>query len=161
MLFERIDLEIAPMRQTYEELMAHPGQIEDILLAGASKARQAATPFMAELRQVVGLRSLRSAGPASGVAPAAKSAQPSLKQYRESDGQFYFKLVAVNGDLLLQSLGFDSPKEAGALVARLKQGDASVLQSHCGRFAPVDDAVREALTQALLSLRQATQSPET
>jgi tryptophanyl-tRNA synthetase len=160
MLFERIDREIAPMRQTYEELMAHPGQIEDILLAGASKARQVATPFMAELRQVVGLRSLRAAGPTSEAAPAAKSALPSLKQYRESDGRFYFKLLAANGDLLLQSLGFDSPKEAGALVARLRRGDGSLLQSHADCLEPVDNALLEALAQALASLHQAAQSNE-
>jgi tryptophanyl-tRNA synthetase len=158
MLFERIDREIAPMRQTYEELMAHPGQIEDILLAGASKARQVATPFMAELRQVVGLRSLGAMGPTGEAAPAAKSALPSLKQYRESDGKFYFKLLAANGDLLLQSLGFDSPKEAGALVARLKRGDASVLQSHADRLEPVNKALLEAFAQALTSLQQAAQS---
>ena len=158
MLFERIDREIAPMRQTYEELMAHPGQIEDILLAGASKARQVATPFMAELRQVVGLRSLGAMGPTGEAAPAATSALPSLKQYRESDGRFYFKLLAANGDLLLQSLGFDSPKEAGALVARLKRGDASVMQSHADRLEPVNKALLEAFAQALTSLQQAAQS---
>jgi tryptophanyl-tRNA synthetase len=159
MLFERIDREIAPMRQTYEDLMAHPGQIEDTLLAGASKARQVATPFMAELRQVVGLRSLRTTGQASAAAPSAKAALPSLKQYRESDGRFYFKLIAANGDLLLQSLAFDSPKEAGALVARLKQGDGSVLQSHATSLASINDALREPLAQALLSLQEAARSP--
>ena len=159
-LFERIDREIGPMRQTYEDLMAHPGQIEDTLLAGASKARQVATPFMAELRQVVGLRSLRATGLASRATPAAKSALPSIKQYRESDGKFYFKLLAANGDLLLQSLAFDSPKEAGALVTRLKQGDASVLQSHADRLEPIDDARREALAQALLGLQSGGESPK-
>jgi tryptophanyl-tRNA synthetase len=160
MLFERIDREIAPMRQTYETLMAQPGQIEDILLAGADKARQVATPFMAELRQVVGLRSLRATGPAIAIATASKSSLPSIKQYRDSDGRFYFKLVAADGLLLLQSLAFDSPKEAGSLVARLKQGDASVLQSHAGHLAPIDESRREALAQALLNLRRSAENPE-
>jgi tryptophanyl-tRNA synthetase len=154
MLYERIDREIAPMRQTYEELMAHPEQIEDILLAGASKARLLATPFMAELRQVVGLRSLRQAGQTSREGPTAKADLPSLKQYRESDGKFYFKLLAANGDLLLQSLAFDSPKEAGALVARLKRGDASVINDHADRLEPVAQDRQDGLLQALLSLRE-------
>jgi tryptophanyl-tRNA synthetase len=43
-----------------------------------------------------------------------------FKQYRESDGRFYFKLV--HGDrTLLQSQGHASPRDAGQLVARLKQ----------------------------------------
>jgi tryptophanyl-tRNA synthetase len=57
-LFERIDREIAPMRERYQHLMAHPARIETLLLAGADKARALATPFMRELRQAVGLRSL-------------------------------------------------------------------------------------------------------
>lgn len=39
----------------------------------------------------------------------------------EADGRFYFKLV--DGDrVLLQSIGFDSPKDAGARVGMLKRG---------------------------------------
>ena len=60
-LFERIDREVAPMRATYEALINDPGKIEAILLAGGAKARKLATPFMAELRHAVGLRSLASA----------------------------------------------------------------------------------------------------
>jgi tryptophanyl-tRNA synthetase len=156
LLFERIEGEIAPMRQTYEQLMADPGRLEDILRAGADKARQIATPFIQELRQAVGLRSLRQARvrptPAAG---NAKISLPSLKQYRHDDGKFYFKLLDGEGQLLLQSLAFDSPRQAGELVARLKQGDASVLESHADRLEPASDAAH--LAQALLSLRQAAE----
>ena len=44
-LAEKIDAEIGPMRVRYETLMAHPAQLEDILQAGAQKARAIATPF--------------------------------------------------------------------------------------------------------------------
>ena len=54
----------------------------------------------------------------------AKSALPSFKQYRESDGLFYFKLVDAQGKLLLQSRGFASPKEAGQCIAALKSAQA-------------------------------------
>ncbi|MBY0463999.1 MAG: tryptophan--tRNA ligase, partial [Burkholderiales bacterium] len=43
MLFERLDAEIAPMRAAYEHYMAHPQEVEAILLAGAAKARAIAT----------------------------------------------------------------------------------------------------------------------
>src|SRR5688572_1763779 len=58
LLFERIDREIAPLRERYETLMANPAQIETTLLAGAEKARVLSRPLMSRLRQAVGLRSL-------------------------------------------------------------------------------------------------------
>ena len=123
MLFERIDREIAPMRARYEHLVSDPGELEEILQAGAAKARERATPLMRELRQAVGLRNLASA--AGGTKKdKAKSAVPSFKQYRESDGLFYFKFVDAHGRLLLQSGGFASPREAGQCIAGLKSTQA-------------------------------------
>ena len=127
MLFERIDLEVAPMREQYQALIHNPAQLDKILLAGADKARQMATPFIRELRYAVGLRAL-SSGTAAPAAKEAKTALPSFKQYREKDGQFYFKLVDAQGQLILQSRGFTSPKEAGQTIARLQtEGLASLL----------------------------------
>jgi tryptophanyl-tRNA synthetase len=121
MLFERIDSEIAPMREKYESLMNNPAQIETILLKGAEKARQIGTPFMQSLRQAVGLRGLSGLQTAVKTEKkAAKSDSPSFKQYREADGKFYFKLVDAQANVLLQSHGFDSPKEAGQVILRIK-----------------------------------------
>jgi tryptophanyl-tRNA synthetase len=147
MLFERIDREIAPMRERYDALVANPQQIETILQAGARKVRERATPFMAELRHAVGLRNLASQPKAAGKAKA-KSTLPSFKQYREADGQHYFKLVDAAGSLLLQSAGFASPQEAGRAVARLKQQGWSE-DDASARLAPGVDAgtVRAALAQ--------------
>ncbi|MCL6619657.1 MAG: tryptophan--tRNA ligase [Thermomonas hydrothermalis] len=124
-LFERIDAEVAPLREKYEALMAKPAEIEAILREGAARLRQAyAIPMMARLRDAVGLRDLSKVTVASTDARARKSAQetPVFKQYREADGKFYFKLV--QGDrVLLQSIGFDSPRDAGQRLAALKQGE--------------------------------------
>lgn len=122
-LFERVDRELAPMRERYEALMNDPGKIEAILLAGAQKARALSAPFAARLRQAVGLRDLRQTSELK-VTKAAKAVLPSFKQYREADGKFYVKLVDVAGDLLLQSIGFESPKDAGQLVRQLQQKDS-------------------------------------
>ncbi|HEY0885812.1 MAG TPA: tryptophan--tRNA ligase [Ramlibacter sp.] len=119
-LFDRIDGEIAPMRERYEALIANPARIERILKAGAEKARAIATPFMAELRHAVGLRNLGTVA-AAPKAKAAKAATPAFKQYREPDGKHYFKLVDAAGRLLAQSTGFESPQDAGRAVARLKR----------------------------------------
>ncbi|CAD0355892.1 tryptophan--tRNA ligase [Xanthomonas hortorum] len=129
-LFERIDQEIAPLRTRYEALMAEPAKIEAILRAGGARLRaRYATPFLAELRDAVGLRDLSSQAATTTVAADEKIAPPVFKQYRESDGQFYFKLNDGAGALLLQSDGFASPRDAGQLIARLKQAEqASELQ---------------------------------
>ena len=63
----------------------------------------------------------------AAAAKAAKTALPTFKQYRESDGKFYFKLVAPGGAVLLQSPAFDSPREPGQLIARLKRQDSAAI----------------------------------
>ncbi|MFM7026958.1 MAG: tryptophan--tRNA ligase [Limnohabitans sp.] len=139
MLFERIDREVAPMREKYEALMANPSELDRILLAGAEKARQLATPFIRELRHAVGLRplALTSQGPAA--ARQDKPALSSFKQYREKDGLFYFKLVSPQGRVLLQSTGFQSPREAGQLIARLQQGGATAIASAKQQLLPLSN----------------------
>ena len=124
-LFERIDAEVAPMRERYEALMAKPAEIEAILRAGAARLREKyAIPFLAELRQAVGLRDL-SLQASIATREEEKIALPSFKQYRDTDNRFYFKLLEGNGELLVQSNGFDSPKEAGQLIAVLKRAEVA------------------------------------
>lgn len=127
MLFERIDREVAPMREQYQTLINDAGRLEAVLLAGAEKARAVAKPFMAELRQAVGLRSLGSGAVAAPKNKAAKTAAPAFKQYREKDGRFYFKLLDADARLLLQSQGFDSPRDAAQTISALqKEGPAAL-----------------------------------
>jgi tryptophanyl-tRNA synthetase len=68
---------------------------------------------------------------------AAKAALPSFKQYREADGQFRFKLVDAQGQLLLQSLGFASPKQAGQAIAALQRDGAPALASLAQQLEPL------------------------
>jgi tryptophanyl-tRNA synthetase len=150
-LFERIDREIAPMRERYEWLMAHPQEVEALLHAGATKARAVATPFMARLRQAVGLRSL-DARTGAASAKAAKVAAASFKQYREKDGQFYFKLVDAKGTLLLQSRGFASPKDAGTAIAQIKQQGLSAIAAMQAQLA--DEQADAGTLQAALDSMQ-------
>ena len=119
-LFERIDAEISPMREKYEALIARPADIEAILRDGAARLRATyATSLLAQLREAVGLRDLSKAS-AAATTVEDKPAPATFKQYREADGRFYFKLV--QGDrVLLQSAGFDAPRDAGQRVAALRQ----------------------------------------
>lgn len=157
LLLERVDQVIAPMRAQYEELIHTPARIEQTLLAGAERARALATPFIRELRSAVGLRSLVQASTAAKPAKAAKTALPAFKQYREADGKFYFKLVSADGRLLLQSTGFDAPKEAGQAIAQL-QKDSTALQTLAPRLAPVDGVDAAEVTAALQALAEAAAS---
>ena len=148
-LFERVDQVIAPMRAQYEELIHNPARIEQTLLAGAERARALATPFIRELRAAVGLRSLVQGAAAAKPAKAAKAALPSFKQYREADGKFYFKLVDADGRLLLQSSGFDAPKEAGQAIARLQREGLRALAGQLALAAGVAEADVAAALAAL------------
>jgi tryptophanyl-tRNA synthetase len=125
-LFERIDREVAPMREQYQALINNPAELDRLLLVGAEKARSLATPFIRELRHAVGLRALSSGVAAQGV-KEDKVVLSSFKQYREKDGLFYFKLVSPQGQTLLQSLGFAAPKEAGQAIGRLQTEGAQAM----------------------------------
>ena len=57
----------------------------------------------------------------------SKADAPSFKQYREADGRFYFKLLDARGRLLLQSEGFDAPREAAKVIANLQHHGMSAL----------------------------------
>ncbi len=146
-LFERVDREIAPMRATYQGYIDDPAQVERVLLAGAHKARRIATPFTTTLRGAIGLRRLETATGPAKAAKKAKASGPAFKQYREADGRFYFKLVDASGTLLLQSQGFDSPKDAGQAIARLVQDGAPALTELAAQLHTVDAGAAAALAQ--------------
>jgi tryptophanyl-tRNA synthetase len=151
LVFERIDREVGPMRAHYEALINDPAQIERTLLAGAEKARTLSQPFIGRLRHAVGLRKLE-APPTAAVRKAAKVAKPSFKQYRESDGRFYFKLLDAQGELLLQSRAFASPQDAGRAIGRLQQEGATALTALAEQLEPADNDKMRAATHALEAL---------
>lgn len=146
------------MRERYAQLMARPDDLEDVLLAGAAKARAVATPFLAELRAAVGLRSMRGAAPVAAADGAAReAAPPAFKQYREADGRFHFKLV--DGErVLLQSAGFDGGRDAGQWVARLKREGAAALAEVPASYGEGVDAA--AVLAALAAIASAEAAAE-
>ncbi|KIQ28847.1 tryptophan--tRNA ligase [Variovorax paradoxus] len=155
LLFERIEVEVAPLRKRYEALMSDPAEIERILLIGAEKASALSQPFMTRLRHAVGLRNL-AAGRDKGSAKAAKVAKPSFKQYRErGDGLFYFKLLDARGETLLQSRGFASPQEAGRTIALLQAERGAALATLAAQLEPIDTEQSRAVTEALEALADA------
>ncbi len=161
-LVDVVEARVAPMRERYADLMAHPGRIEEALQDGAAKARRLATPFVARLREAVGLRTPRGGAlPASPIptsetagsgaaGESIRSAAPVFKQYREGDGRFYFKFVAAGGEVLLQSDGFETGREAGAWVKRLRADGIDALADAPAGWSRAAD--RAALEAALVAL---------
>jgi len=159
-LFNLIETEVGPMRAQYEALMANPERIEEILQAGAIKARKLALPLMERLREAVGLRSpsvaTRAAEP---IKAGGKKAR--FISFRDDDGSFRFRLQAAGGVQLLLSEPFDNPRSAGQMIKRLQDGlPESALQRQDGMVSvKFDDvlvcrvaehelaAVREALAE--------------
>lgn len=57
-LFEYINETIKPAREEYERLISDPAAVEAELVKGAARAREIASPFLAEIRQAIGIRKL-------------------------------------------------------------------------------------------------------
>ena len=140
------------MRTRYQALLQDPAALEAILLAGAVKARALALPFMRELRQAVGLRPLASRPAPAARQKSTKATLPVFKQYLEADGRFHFKLLDAQGGLLLQSLGFDSPRDAAQAVELLQTQGAAALAGMLTSLEPMSDATSGALAAALAQL---------
>ena len=123
-LFERINAELAPMREKYEMLIAKPGAIEDALLAGAKKARELAQPFIAQLRAAAGLRSLRAQPTVAAEAEVRTRAEkPALQPvvFRDADA-FAYKVLDAKKTVLATQGGFADPKAAMAAAREKMAG---------------------------------------
>ena len=121
-LYERIEADVAPMRERYESLIARPAAIEEILREGARKARAIAAPKLAELRDAIGLRAMSSVTMHAGAArlPNKSIKSPRFASFRDTDGSFRFRLFSSEGDELLLSKSFKDPKAAGAVQKQMK-----------------------------------------
>jgi tryptophanyl-tRNA synthetase len=164
-LFELLDNELGEARERYHALIERPADLEDILLAGAAKARKIATPFLGELREAVGLRSFRSdlQSTQNTKKKAVKGAR--FVSFREDDGSFRFRLLAADGEQLLLSKNFADGKTAGQVSKRLQDGSALDVRVDGNGFAVwLDDeavgaspqfADAAACEQAVTQLREA------
>lgn len=117
-----IEQELSPMRDRYEALMAAPAQIEDILQAGAEKARALSQPFMEQLRAAVGLRAPASRSDSKKRASPGASSSVRFISFRDDDGSFRFRLMDQAGAEVFLSEPFTDPRQAGAVVRALQQG---------------------------------------
>lgn len=145
-VFEKINSEIGPMRERYEAYMQEPEKVEAILREGVERIRPMARALVDRCRNAVGLRAFKPLQ-AKKAAVKAKKSKASLKQYREKDGLFYFKLVNGQGKTLLTAGGLPSGKEVGAHLQSFK---ASGLRALKGIFCQLDAEATEAEVQSAL-----------
>lgn len=118
-LFERIDTELAPMREQYQTLIAKPGEIEEVLHAGANKARTLAQPLLVRLRNIVGLRSLGVEDESKR--PETSSHKPSvIKGPIPKEGKYFFRVHDSVGNEALCSMLFEDVRKTGDLIQRMK-----------------------------------------
>ena len=121
-----IEQEVAPLRDHYDQLMARPDDLEDILQSGAKRAREIASPFMAQLRQAVGIGAPTQSSPVDGASQAGKAGKaktgkgPRFVQFRDEQGLFRFKLISQAGLTLCTSLAHQDPKQVGVILRQLE-----------------------------------------
>lgn len=145
-VFEKINSEIGPMRERYEAYMQEPEKVEAILREGVERIRPMARALVDRCRNAVGLRVFKPLQ-AKKAAVKAKKSKASLKQYREKDGLFYFKLVNGQGKTLLTAGGLPSGKEVGAHLQSFKASGLGALK---GIFCQLDAEATEAEVQSAL-----------
>ena len=145
-VFEKINSEIGPMRERYEAYMKEPAKVEAILREGVERIRPMARALVDQCRNAVGLRTFKPLQ-AKKAAVKAKKSKASLKQYREKDGLFYFKLVNGQGKTLLTAGGLPSGKEVGAHLQSFKASGLGALKDI---FCQLDAEATEAEVQSAL-----------
>lgn len=128
-LFTLLDEQLAEPRERYHALMAKPGELEDILQAGAVKARKTAAPFLQQLREAVGLRSFAVQG--ADVTDSKKKAKKASRvvSFKDDEG-FRFRVLNSKGDDLLLSKAFADGRAAGMASKHLQtaQDDLDIRQ---------------------------------
>lgn len=121
-LYQLLENELGEARERYNALIARPADLEDILLAGAAKARRIATPFLGELREAVGLRSFREQVQVAVGEKKKTTKSARFVSFRDDDGSFRFRLLDAAGEQLLLSKSFADGKAAGQASKALQSG---------------------------------------
>lgn len=130
-LFEQLNAQLSEPRERYHQLISKPQELEDILQAGAAKARKIATPFMAQLRDAVGLRSFTQVQVAEPISKKKAKKTPRIVSFRDEQG-FRFRVLDAQGVAVLLSVAFADGRSAGQALKALQAGEAElkVVEQH-------------------------------
>lgn len=125
-LFEQLNAELSEPRERYHQLISKPHELEEILQAGAARARKIATPFMAQLRDAVGLRSFTQVQVAEPVSKKKAKKTSRIVSFRDEQG-FRFRVLDAQGVAVLLSVAFADGRSAGQALKALQAGEAELL----------------------------------
>jgi tryptophanyl-tRNA synthetase len=146
-LFQKIDWELSAAREKYLELITKPERIEEHLKHGAEKARSLAQPFVAKLREAVGLRSLsqfKTVGRQQFTSAPQKSPWGRfVGPYRE-EMRYKFRLENAKRKVIFVSREFATYEEAKGLLQRIRDRDFP---------RPQAASIEVAATQAFVEVR--------
>ena len=167
-LFTLLDEQLAEPRERYHELLAKPNELEEILQAGAVKARKVATPFLQELREAVGLRTFAVQGAAVSGSKKKTKKVSRVVSFRDDEG-FRFRVLNSKGEDLLLSKAFADGRGAGMASKHVQsaQDDLDIRQTNQQLSVWLDDeciaqspeySSDEACQAALTELRNALAS---
>lgn len=124
-LFEQLDSQLSEPRERYHQLINKPQELEDILQAGAEKARKIATPFMAQLRDAVGLRSFSQVQVAEPMSKKKAKKTSRIVSFRDEQG-FRFRVLDAQGNAVLLSVAFADGRSAGQALKALQAGEVKL-----------------------------------
>src|SRR5690625_247325 len=155
-LFELVNEQLAPMRERYQELVARPDQIEEILRHGAEKARRITAPFMAEIRAAVGLRPATLADLSATGDTTQQDSQKEARwvSFKEGDA-FYIRLLDPAEHSVFLSRPFGSPQEMGQAMRALRAGAFELEPQPEGHLLRVEGQVVAQLSAEQLAQFQA------
>ena len=169
-LFTLLDEQLSEPRERYHALLAKPNELEDILQAGAAKARKTAGPFLQQLREAVGLRSFAVQG--ADLTSSKKKAKKVSRvvSFRDDEG-FRFRVLNSKGEDLLLSKAFADGRAAGMASKHVQtaQDDLDIRQADQQLSVWLEDeciaqsqqyVTDEACAEALAELRSALASDE-
>ncbi len=169
-LFSLLDEQLSAPRERYHALLAKPNELEDILQAGAAKARKTAGPFLQQLREAVGLRSFAVQG-ADLTSSKKKTKKVSrVVSFRDDEG-FRFRVLNSKGEDLLLSKAFADGRASGMASKHVQtaQDDLDIRQADQQLSVWLEDeciaqsqqyATDEACAEALTELRSALANDE-
>ena len=147
-LFEYLNDYLKEPRQRYNALMNDLGEVEALLQKGAVKAREVAAPFLSEIRQAVGLRSL-TAGSAVDTEQTKKKEKSAEQLARAEQGRRRAILMQLKPELEQVEAAEDKAAAAAQLVAD-KAAEVESLKKKAKQKAQNElDLLREELAQYL------------
>ena len=116
-LFEYLDAQLSGPRQEYNALMNDLGAVEEVLLKGAERAREYATPFLDRVRHAVGIRSLTDTSRTQQSKVAKEKEKSDEELARAEEGRRRAILMQVRPLLEQVEQAEDKAAAAAALVA--------------------------------------------